>query len=137
MAEECHVVPIDTEGNSHMVVCRSCIELGTGVGRRSTERHVASVFGEENSVAGAVFDCSGPVELPYSQIGVSMKAYQHTWGFLRISDQEAGESLSVDCLIGHTPAVGYAFDQVRWLKEDSLLLAPQQDQRTQNEREDY
>jgi hypothetical protein len=84
-----------------------------------------------------MLDCSGPFELPDSQVRISVKAYQHTRGFLRISDQEARQPLSIDRLIGHTSAVGYGFDKAGWLKEDSLLLAPQQDQRTQNESEDY
>jgi hypothetical protein len=137
MAEECHVLPIDAESNSHVVVCGPCVELGAGVGRRSTERHVATVLGEKNSVAGAMLDGSSPVELPYSEIRVSVEGYQHTWSFLRISDQETRQPLSIDRLIRHAATVGYGFDQAGWLKEDSLLLAPQQGQRTQNEREDY
>jgi hypothetical protein len=63
----------------------------------------------------------GPIQLPYSKIGVSMEAEQNSGGACRISHHKAGKSLPIYRVVRNASGFGRGVEQTGWLKQDSLL----------------
>ena len=128
VTEVSHTRAIDTECNSQMVIGGARVELRARVSGTPIKRHVTTVFGEKNGVSGMVLNRPCPVELPYSKVGVSMEAEQNAGRSSGIPDHEAGEPLSIYCVVRDAPGLGRRFQQPRRLKEDSFLRPPKQKQ---------
>ena len=67
-----------------------------------------------------------PVELPHGEIGVAMKAEENSRSGSRISDDEPNQSLSIRSLVVHASGFNRRLMQAGWLKENSLLGPPDQ-----------
>jgi len=128
MTEVSHTRAIDTERNSQMIVGSACVELRGRVSRISSKRHVTAVLGEKNGVSGAALNRAGPIELPYREVGVSMEAKENARCAFGIADQEAGKPLAIYRVVRNPPGFWHLFQESRWLKQDSLLRLPEQNQ---------
>jgi hypothetical protein len=74
VAEIRHTSAVDAKDDSQMIIGRASVELGSRIRGLSIEMHIATVFGQEDSVSGASLNRPGPIQLPYGKVGVSMKA---------------------------------------------------------------
>jgi len=101
VSKECHVRAIDGKGDAQIVVGGTCIELRARVSGVATERHVATILGEKDSVAGATLDVASPVELPDREIGIPVKGEQDTGSSPGIANEEADQLLGIHRLIGY------------------------------------
>jgi hypothetical protein len=129
VTEVSHPRAIDTECNSQMVIGRAGVKLRARISGTPVERHVTTIFGEENGESGMTLDSPCPFELPYGKVGVSMEAEQNSRRGSGIPDHETGESLPVYSVVRDTSGLGQGFKQPGRLKQDSLLRPPKQRQR--------
>src|SRR6266513_357350 len=117
-------VAIKAERGHQMIVGCLRIHLRVRVSRRSAERHVTTVLGKEHGVARMSQYLVCPVQLPYSEIGISMKAEENTRRGSRISHDEPNEPLSVRRFVIRAPGFDQRLSESRGLKENSLLRPP-------------
>ena len=66
-------------------------------------------------------NCPCPVKLPYGKVGVSMEADQNARRTSEVPDHEAGEPLSIYCVVRDASGLGQCFEQPRRLEQDSFL----------------
>ena len=125
MAEVPDAGPIDAESHAQMIICRPCVELATGVGWRSAEGHVTTIFREKDCVAGVMVDGTCPWNLPKSKIGVSVEANQDPGRLFGISNDESNELLSIDSVVADTAAKRSLFRKGWRLKENPFLFVPE------------
>ena len=67
-----------------------------------------------------------PVQLPHCEIGIAMKAKENPGSRSRIPDDESNQPLSIRRFVIHAPGFDRSFMKSRWLKENSLLGPPDQ-----------
>ena len=137
MTEVRYVLPANTQVDTEIIVSGTRIEPGAGVSRYSAKGHVTAVFGQKNSESSVMLDGACPRDLPHRQIRVSVKANQHSTCVLRITDDEPGEPLAIEGIVADPAASRRLFQEPGWLKENSLLLVPEQSQRAQHQTDDY
>ncbi len=81
-------------------------------------------------------DFMGPIQLPYCEIGISMKAEHNTWSGSRISNDESDQLLLVNSVVMHSARLDRGLTQSRWLKENSLLGPPEEEHEAEQEPKD-
>ena len=135
MAEVSHPGTVDIERRSQIIVCRKRVELCGGVGWSPSERHVAPIFSQHDSVSGAALYGPGPFQLPHCQIGVSVKTEKDAGRSLRIADDKTREGLAVGSAIGRTACLDGIFVKTWGLEEDAFLGLPKQSQQAEEQRE--
>jgi len=135
MPKEGNAGSIDAECDSQVVVRSARVEPCRRIGRRPAQRQVTAILGEENSKPGVPFDHSGPLDLADGQIGVAVEAKQYSSGVLRIANDEPGQALAVQRVVGDSTCFGHLLVDRWWLKQDSLLLVPKEQQRADDERD--
>src|SRR2546423_899925 len=78
---------IDGVCNAHVIIRRAGIEFRSRVGWPTVKRHIAAILSEKNGTASTSFNLPCPVDLPESQIRVTVKADQNTRRMMWITDQ--------------------------------------------------
>ena len=74
-----------------------------------------------------------PIQLPYSEIGIAMKAKESARSSSRISNDEPNESLSVRSFVIHASGFDRSHSEFRGLKENSLLRPPDNQQESEQQ----
>src|SRR4026208_403432 len=101
------------------------VQLRIRISRRTTERHVATILGEENCVMSAPLHLGRPVQLPYREIRVAVKADQDTRRRSWIPHHESNELLSIRGLVMNSSGFDRNPVESRRLEENSLLRPPE------------
>src|ERR1700694_3176313 len=93
MSEVGHPGTIDAERRFQIMVCRKRVELRCRVGRSPSERHIAAILSQHDSVTGTGLYGTGPFQLPHCEVSISVKTEKDAGCRLRITDDEAREWL--------------------------------------------
>src|SRR5687768_10788168 len=118
---------VDSEISQVIVSCLG-IELRGRVTWRSSQSHVSAVLGQEHGIPRPLRHFARPVELPEGQVGVAVKAEQHTLGGFRITDEITRELLTIRRRILDASGLASGVGECRRLEENSFLSPPEQQQ---------
>src|SRR6476469_1378102 len=135
MSEVSDLGSVNAGHRSQIVGCSKRVELRSGVGWLSPERHVTAILGQHDSISGAGLYIAGPFCLPHREVGISVKAEKNTERSSRIADNKAREELAIRSVVMHTACLAGNFMETGRLEEDLLLRLPEKRQQAEQQPE--
>src|ERR1700730_10387559 len=128
MAEVSHPGSIDAECRFQIVVCRERIELRGRVGWLPSQRHVAAILRQHDSVSGTGLYGAGPFQLPHGEVSISVEAEKDSRCSPGIADDETGKELAIRSAVANAVDLYRVFIKTRRLEEYPLLGLPKKRQ---------
>ena len=121
-----------------MIISGARIQFCARVRGRTSEGHVAAVFSQKNGVSGATLDRASPIQLPGSEVGISVKRQQQWAVGPDLANEEAEQVCSIFCSVRDLPhdfgtvlrRASAEQDDGR-LEYDALLLCPEESEQQQ------